>query len=135
MTNTIWDVVYGDSLMHDLSQARIRVDRGWADYMALITAMWEKSGLLPSSIGGPDQAELARAFEHYNEEVKRTVPAERLLVWQPADGWEPLCEFLEVPVPQAPLPKVNDAAGFSDRIVDAALAVVGDYVTKQKANV
>ncbi len=70
MTNTIWEVVYGDSLMHDLSSARIRVDPGWRDYMALITAMWEKSGLLPSSIGGPDQAELARAFEHYNEEVK-----------------------------------------------------------------
>ena len=30
-----------------------------------------------------------------------TVPAERLLVWDPKEGWEPLCEFLEVPVPGA----------------------------------
>jgi len=80
-------------------------------------------------------AALARGFELYNEEVQRVVPAERLLVWQPADGWAPLCEFLEVPVPDAPLPKVNDAAGFTDRIMDAAMAVVGDHLAKQKAAV
>jgi len=135
MTNTIWEVVYGDSLMHDLSSARTRVDPGWRDYMDLITAMWEKSGLLSPGVGTPDQTALARAFEQYNEEVQRVVPAERLLVWQPADGWAPLCEFLEVPVPEAPLPKVNDAAGFTDRIMDAAMAVVGDHLAKQKAAV
>ena len=42
--------------------------------------------------------------------VKATVPAERLLVFRVTDGWEPLCEFLGVPVPDAPFPFVNDRA-------------------------
>jgi hypothetical protein len=127
MTNTIWDVVYGDNLVHDLSSARARIEPGWRDYMELITAMWEKSGLLPSNAAGPDQNALAKAFEHYNEEVQRTVPADRLLVWKPADGWEPLCEFLQVPVPQAPLPRVNDSKMFNDRVIDAALVSLGQW--------
>jgi hypothetical protein len=132
MSGTIWDVVYGDNLVHDLSSARTRVDTGWRDYMELITAMWEKSGLLPSSAAGPDLDELARAFDRYNEEVRETVPAERLLVWAPADGWEPLCEFLDKPVPAAPLPRVNDSKMFNDRIIDAAMATVGQWLTEQR---
>lgn len=127
MSATIWDVVYGDNLVHDLSSARSRIEPGWRDYMELITAMWEKSGLLPSNAAGPDQTELAEAFERYNEEVQRTVPSDRLLVWKPADGWAPLCEFLQVPVPQAPLPRVNDSKMFNDRIIDASLASLGRW--------
>ena len=36
------------------------------------------------------------ASSRWNQEVIDTVPSERLLVWYPTDGWEPLCEFLEV---------------------------------------
>jgi len=46
----------------------------------------------------------------WNEEVKRTVPKERLLVMDLKEGWEPLCGFLDVPVPDTPLPRANDAA-------------------------
>ncbi|HET9897823.1 MAG TPA: sulfotransferase [Streptosporangiaceae bacterium] len=134
MTSTIWDVVYGDSIVHDLSQARTRVDQGWADYMSLITRMWEKSGLLPSNANGsPDPDALADAFDRYNAEVQAIVPADRLLVWSYTDGWEPLCEFLEVPVPQVPLPRVNDSKMFVDRIVDSALATLSDWYGKEKA--
>jgi Sulfotransferase domain len=132
MSQTIWDVVYGDNLVHDLSSARTRVDPGWRDYMDLITAMWEKSGLLPSHAAGPDLDELARAFERYNEEVRQTVPADRLLVWSPSDGWEPLCDFLELPVPKAPLPRVNDSKMFNDRIIDASLATLGQWQSEQR---
>jgi hypothetical protein len=132
MSQTVWDVVYGDSFVHDLSSARTRVDTGWRDYMDLMTAMWEKSGLLPSAAAGPDLDELARAFDRYNEDVQATVPAERLLVWTPSDGWDPLCEFLEVPVPSAPLPRVNDSKMFSDRIVDAAMATIGQFLGEQR---
>ena len=40
------------------------------------------------------------------------VPADRLLVYEISQGWEPLCEFLEVPVPDAPMPHLNDATSF-----------------------
>lgn len=42
-----------------------------------------------------------------NQEVIDTLPPERLLVFHPKEGWEPLCEFLGVPVPDVPFPKVN----------------------------
>lgn len=127
MTATIWDVLYGDNLVHDLSSARARIEPGWRGYMELMAAMWEKCGLLPSNAAGPDQTALAGAFERYNEEVQRTVPADRLLVWKPADGWEPLCEFLQAPVPQTPLPRLNDAKMFKDRVIDASLASLGRW--------
>lgn len=47
-------------------------------------------------------------FQQRTEEVKRVVPADRLLIFDVKDGWEPLCRFLDVPVPSTPFPHVND---------------------------
>jgi hypothetical protein len=47
-------------------------------------------------------------FERHVEEVKRTIPAERLLIYAPSEGWEPLCQFLGVPVPSEPMPHRNE---------------------------
>lgn len=41
--------------------------------------------------------------------VKRVVPAERLLVMNLKEGWQPLCRFLDKPVPEEPFPRLNDA--------------------------
>jgi Sulfotransferase domain len=38
-------------------------------------------------------------------QVKSHVPADRLLVWDVREGWEPLCKFLQVPVPNKPFPR------------------------------
>ncbi len=46
-------------------------------------------------------------FEKHNALVKATVPAERLLVFDVREGWQPLCDFLEVPVPDEPFPNTN----------------------------
>jgi len=43
-------------------------------------------------------------FNAYEDEVKASVPADRLLVFQARDGWEPLCRFLGKPVPDTPYP-------------------------------
>ena len=40
-----------------------------------------------------------KVFNEYNDEVLKTVPKERLLVFNVKSGWEPLCKFLNVPVP------------------------------------
>lgn len=55
------------------------------------------------------------AYERHVAEVRRTVPANRLLEWQPADGWEKLCDALERPVPAEPFPHVNTAEEFLAR--------------------
>jgi len=46
-------------------------------------------------------------FERRNQSVIDALPPERLLVYSPKQGWEPLCEFLGVPVPDSPFPRVN----------------------------
>jgi Sulfotransferase domain len=49
-------------------------------------------------------------FERHVEEVTASLPPERLLVFDVAEGWEPLCAFLDVPVPSHPFPRLNDTA-------------------------
>ena len=59
-------------------------------------------------------------YERHNDEVRRTIPAERLLEYRPGDGWEPLCAFLGVPVPDAPYPKTNSTEEFQARVAARA---------------
>lgn len=54
-----------------------------------------------------------KLFEEHAARVIAAVPAERLLVFAAADGWGPLCEFLEVPVPAEPFPRVNGTSDFT----------------------
>ena len=54
-----------------------------------------------------DRAFAIERYREHNERVKAKVPADRLLVFQPEDGWEPLCEFLGVPVPERSYPHLN----------------------------
>lgn len=46
-------------------------------------------------------------FEKHNNEIKETIPTNRLLVYEVKQGWEPLCNFLDKPVPNEPYPRVN----------------------------
>ncbi len=76
---------------------------------------------------------MAAAIARYEAEVQRIVPADRLLVWSVSDGWEPLCEFLEVPVPDMPFPYLNDTKTFNDRIVDGSLLALQEWRAKEQA--
>ncbi len=62
-----------------------------------------------------DKTKMMTAMESHNQAVKAAVPAERLLVWEVTDGWEPLCQVLGVPVPDRPFPRTNTKAEFLDR--------------------
>jgi len=55
-------------------------------------------------------------FNAHNEEVRRLVPRKRLLVYESGEGWQPLCAFLGVPVPDVPFPRTNDRAEFWDLV-------------------
>jgi Sulfotransferase domain len=125
MRDTIWGVLYGDMFLRHISDARRDIDPNWDSYMSLMDQMWNASGLMEDESTTAEY--MSDAMERYNEEIKQIVPAERLLVWSVADGWGPLCEFLEVPVPDQPFPAVNDSKQFSDRIVDGALLAIQRY--------
>ncbi len=129
MRDTIWGIFYGDMLMRDLSSARGRIDPKWAGYIEMMEGMWKQSGLI-SDGAATDSATMQEAMEHYNEEVRRSVPAERLLVWSVGEGWEPVCEFLELPVPDMPFPHLNDSKEFGERVIDGALLTLQAWRAK-----
>jgi len=58
-----------------------------------------------------DDAAMA-AYDRHNAAVRREVPPDRLVHYQPGDGWEPLCTALGVPVPDEPFPHVNTTEEF-----------------------
>lgn len=64
-----------------------------------------------------DRQHTIDVFKRYNADVQRRVPTERLLVYDVKQGWEPLCTFLDVPIPQnKPFPHLNDTASFRKAI-------------------
>ena len=54
-----------------------------------------------------DRAFMTEWYERYNQDVVDTIAPERLLVFHPKEGWEPLCAFLGIEVPAEPFPRVN----------------------------
>jgi hypothetical protein len=129
MHDTIWGLFYDDILIRHLSDARATVDVQWRDYLEMMREMWRRSGLLQGEQTTLEH--MSGAFRRYNDEIQEAVPADRLLVWRPEDGWGPLCEFLELPVPDAPFPRVNDTEEFGERIIDGSLQAIERYRSLQ----
>jgi hypothetical protein len=59
-----------------------------------------------------DETAAKAAYEKHNAEVRASIPRDRLVEWQPGDGWQPLCDALNLPVPDQPFPHVNTTADF-----------------------
>ncbi len=57
-------------------------------------------------------------FEAHTAEVKSAIPNDRLLVYELGSGWEPLCAFLKVPVPDQPYPHTNATTDFQERNIE-----------------
>jgi hypothetical protein len=125
MRQTIWGTLYGEELVGHLSAARAEIDPQWRGYTDLMTEMWQRSGLLAGQ--GTRDDWMASAMRRYHEQIQETVPADRLLVWEAAEGWEPLCAFLERPVPQTPFPCLNDSSQFVERIIDGSLLAIQQW--------
>jgi len=69
-------------------------------------------GAFNGNIDDPDHA--VRIFEQHVEEVRAAIEPERLLVYEVTQGWAPLCEFLDLPVPDEPFPRVNSRDEFDE---------------------
>ena len=65
-----------------------------------------------------DKAYIIGLFEQHIERVTAALPAEKLLVFNVQQGWEPLCRFLGVPAPDKPFPRLNDTAAFRTRVAE-----------------
>jgi len=65
------------------------------------------------------------AYERHNAAVRAEVPRDRLVEWQPGDGWEPLCAALDVPVPDEPFPHTNTTEEFRARNAELREELLG----------
>lgn len=84
------------------------------DVMGMVDAtVWD------GTFGGrfADRDAAIKIFEEHNDRVRREIPADRLLVFEVGQGWEPLCSFLGVPVPETPFPRLNDTAAFHENLL------------------
>ncbi len=75
-----------------------------------------------------DRAHCQAVFAQHAEAVQESIARDRLLVFDVKEGWEPLCAFLGVPVPEdEPFPHVNDTAAFHefDHVDDTAVLQTG----------
>lgn len=124
----------GASVWHELSiafpEAKVvhterPEEEWWASYSATINKFWihRQTLDLPPPIaaifktmekiivrgvfGGTDRDNVIAAYRRNNEKVRDTIPSDRLLIFKPAEGWEPLCNFLGVPVPATAFPRSN----------------------------
>ncbi|KNC97027.1 uncharacterized protein SPPG_07427 [Spizellomyces punctatus DAOM BR117] len=79
-------------------------------------SIWGLGGNFKGQFENPAIAK--KIFRDRLEEVKRSVPSEKLLVFEVSQGWEPLCKFLERPVPNEPFPRTNERALFQSMIQD-----------------
>ena len=128
---TIVDMCHGESLIRLLSSARAHVDPSWDRYLRFVDRMfWGEHGTFPD---GHTPEALIEAFNAHNAEVERTVPPGQLLVWEVTDGWEPLCDFLGVDVPDQPLPHANDRATFLGRVMGGAITKLESWRAEQEA--
>ena len=79
-------------------------------WFAMMQDIFARDGIDISDEGGAKAA-----YERHNAYVRATVPPSRLIDWRPGDGWAPLCEALDVPVPDEPFPHVNTTEEFRAR--------------------
>jgi hypothetical protein len=89
---------------HDLSPDA----EGMALHRAMVLDLFERRF---TSDWREPQAAMA-AYERHNERVRSAVPSERLVDWQPGDGWEPICSALGMAVPSDPFPHQNTSEEF-----------------------
>jgi hypothetical protein len=98
------------------TQATIFMDRGVPPPDAAFPKMLKKVvfDLFDGRIHDREHAKAV--FRAHNARVREVIPAGRLLVYEVAQGWEPLCGFLGVRVPDFPMPKVNSREEFAAMI-------------------
>jgi hypothetical protein len=127
MRETVWGIFHGDAVIHHVSDARRVLDPLWRRYTDLMHRMtWEQPNGALAGDTSTDEGLIA-VMERWNDAVIATVPTERLLVWNPSDGWESLCAFLEVAEPAEPVPHLNDTQSFREGIIGGALDVLNEW--------
>lgn len=96
-----------------------------------IETMMQGAVLAPFGDRLTDRAFMTDWYVKRNREVVETLPSDRLLEFHPKMGWEPLCAFLGVDVPDVPFPRVNSRDELGNAS-DEQGGIPGDPVEAEK---
>lgn len=83
------------------------LSRAWFPFATLLSKIWYNNEY--------DGTKARIKYMTHYEHIRDIVPKENLLEMELGDGWEPLCNFLGVPVPEVPYPCSNDSEVFQNR--------------------
>ncbi len=110
-----WWQSMSKTILHNFQQADEVVDPG-----RLRMRRMSRDLIVERVFGGilDDREHVLAAYRRNIEQVTARLPTERLLVFDVAQGWEPLCAFLELPVPDEPFPFTNTTQEFVQRLAD-----------------
>lgn len=86
----------------------------WSCFSATYLGPNYPRGLFGAIDSGQETA--IKFFNDWSEQVRSEISDDRLLVFDVKEGWDPLCSFLQVPVPEEPFPRGNDTAEMMIRI-------------------
>ncbi|KAM3499170.1 hypothetical protein MY10362_007551 [Beauveria mimosiformis] len=125
-----------DDWFRSQSNSIIRVNAGWIPWLLGFTAQLL---LMPNRWSRPMFAKLQQVLydnnfdrngvasmqAHYDK-VRSLVAPGNLLEYHVSDGWEPLCSFLDVPVPQegVALPHINKSSEFGTKNYKRRMSMV-----------
>ncbi len=102
---------------------RLDLPPEFADIVATI-----KDGFLRQTFTDfTDRDTAIAAYRRNDRKVRETFPADRPLVFNVADGWGPLCEFLGVPVPDEAFPHKNRRQEFWEHFGGEPAMVQGQH--------
>jgi len=113
-TGASWAESFG-STIYKLLAGRENAPEPVQEWLNMTVKVLEKTGI-PM---GLDFEKLAERFEAHNKAVQNLIPAEKLLVYQVKEGWEPLCKFLDVKTPKTEFPRTNNREEFWDLVNSA----------------
>ncbi len=106
-----WASSFG-STIYELLKNRHQAPPDMQNWLDMAFRTVQQNGF-PAGLGHED---LRTAYEAHNQAVKRTIPESQLLLFQVKQGWKPLCDFLNVPVPDSPFPNTNNRNEFWEMI-------------------
>lgn len=134
-----WWPSFRSGIVLHLNSAKLRIAIGLASFLmgrrgghAMVKMV---QGLFGSYTVEEFDINAKAVYDDYFKRINELVPPERKLVYQLGEGWEPLCEFLDKPVPSVEFPRINEAEALKkqqqqamDKILTKSWLVVKPWV-------
>lgn len=79
---------------------------------------------------GDFPARSRQAYEEHYSAIASSTPKDRLLYWTVNDGWGPLCQFLDQPIPETSFPHLNTANALEEGMRSSHLLMAMQYALR-----